>query len=88
MAARSRPVLYLLHFDPPYRHAGHYLGYTEDLEGRLARHKRGKGGVLIKAAVRAGCSVVVARTWGNGSRDEERRLKGRSLRPLCPICFE
>jgi hypothetical protein len=28
-------MLYLLHFDPRYRHAGHYLGYTEDVIARF-----------------------------------------------------
>ena len=30
-------VIYLLHFDQPYRHARHYTGWTEDLLDRLDR---------------------------------------------------
>ena len=32
--------VYLLHFDPPYRHAKHYLGYTkaESVKARFERH--------------------------------------------------
>jgi len=28
-------VIYLLHFQRSYRHARHYLGYTDDLDARL-----------------------------------------------------
>jgi hypothetical protein len=31
-------TVYLLHFDRPYRHARHYLGWAEDLDNRLAEH--------------------------------------------------
>src|ERR1022692_399624 len=27
-------VIYMLHFDPPYRHARHYVGWTDDLLDR------------------------------------------------------
>ena len=30
--------VYLLHFEVPYRHAQHYLGWTEDLPTRLKDH--------------------------------------------------
>ena len=36
-------VIYLLHFSHSYRHARHYLGYTENLEQRLAQHRAGRG---------------------------------------------
>ncbi|MBB5085041.1 putative GIY-YIG superfamily endonuclease [Nonomuraea endophytica] len=29
-------TVYLLHFAQPYRHARHYLGWTTDLQARLA----------------------------------------------------
>ena len=34
-------LIYLLHFDRSYRHARHYLGYTENLDARLAAHRAG-----------------------------------------------
>lgn len=81
-------TVYLLHFEPRYRHAGHYLGST--LAGsehdRIADHLTGRGSPLVRAAVDAGCSVVLARTW-RGGRDTERRLKDRKNSPrLCPLC--
>jgi site-specific DNA-cytosine methylase len=31
-------TVYLLHFDRPYKHARHYLGWAESLDARLAVH--------------------------------------------------
>lgn len=80
-------IVYLLHFDKPYYHAQHYLGYTRDLESRIERHKGGNGSPLVAAVVNAGIDIVVARTW-SGDRNLERRLKNRHNTPrqLCPIC--
>ena len=79
-------TVYLLHFDEPYKHARHYLGYTGNLELRVAEHRNGTGARLMRAVVEAGISFVVARTW-EGDRAFERRLKQRgSAVRLCPIC--
>ena len=82
-------VVYLLHFDPPYKHAGHYIGVTnrgDDYLDRVAEHQRGEGAVLTRYARRAGCKITLARVWLDVPRRHEMRLKGRSARPLCPIC--
>lgn len=85
-------TLYLLHFDPPYRHAGHYLGYVqggpENVDRRLAEHIAGQGSPLVRAAVAAGSTVTVARTWLDSDRTTERRLKNgkNGRRRLCPTC--
>ena len=79
-------VVYLIHFDRPYKHARHYLGYTEDLPKRLSLHKCGLGARLMEVVRNAGIDWVVARTWP-GDRTLERRLKNRKESPrLCPIC--
>jgi hypothetical protein len=80
-------VVYLLHFQAPYRHARHYLGWTANLERRLARHQAGHGSPLVAAVVGAGIAVELAATWP-GDRHDERRLHRRknSPRQLCPIC--
>lgn len=80
--------IYLLHFDPPYRHAGHYLGVTnrDDVTARVAEHVAGHGANLCRVARRAGSRILLARTWRDVPRRHENRLKGRSLRPLCPLC--
>lgn len=81
--------LYLLHFDPPYLHAGHYLGYSDDIERRVAEHlaANGKASPLVRAALHAGSDVTVARTWPRLGRREERRLKRQGgLSRHCPRC--
>jgi hypothetical protein len=81
--------LYLLHFEPRYRHARHYLGFSPDIIGRLLEHTRGgrKSSPLIRAALGAGCRLELVRVWLGAGRTEERRLKvqGSSCR-LCPVC--
>jgi hypothetical protein len=71
---------YLLHFDPPYRHARHYLGWTEHLEQRLARHQAGGGARLMTVITDAQITWRLARTW-EGTRAAERRLKNRAATP-------
>jgi hypothetical protein len=80
-------LIYLLHFERSYRHARHYLGYTDDLEARLPAHRAGRGSPLVAAAVRDGIDFRLAATWP-GDRREERRLHRyrNSPRRLCPIC--
>lgn len=87
-------AIYLLHFSEPYQHAQHYLGFVdtdrhsfeEALESRLEFHRKGRGSRLLRAVSKAGIDWVVARTWKDGTRTDERRLKGRSNTRLCPIC--
>lgn len=81
--------LYLLHFDPAYRHAAHYLGWAASIDRRVAEHLAGgaKSSPLVKAAVSAGSDVRLVRTWPGGSRILERRLKRQGgLSRHCPDC--
>ena len=83
----SKGVVYLLHFDFPYCHARHYMGYSVDLDQRLKAHRNGRGARLIEVITAAGTGFSVARTW-NGDRHLERSLKRRKKSPaLCPICL-
>ena len=66
-------VIYLLHFSHSYRHARHYLGYTENLEQRLAQHRAGRGSPLIAAAIADGIELELAATWPGDRHDERRR---------------
>jgi hypothetical protein len=47
----------------PYRHAGHYMSWTQDLDARIEAHRAGKGARLIQVITAAGLGFVVARTW-------------------------
>ena len=79
-------MVYLLHFDRPYKHAKHYMGYTENLEKRIERHVRGDGSGLVRAVVEAGIGFQVAKIW-EGTRAFERYLKNqKNACRLCPIC--
>lgn len=81
-------TVYLLHLDRPYKHARHYVGWTEeDLARRLEQHRAGQGSPLLRAAGAVGIGFKVARLWENHTRLKERRLKrsGGATR-YCPLC--
>jgi predicted GIY-YIG superfamily endonuclease len=79
-------TVYLIHFDTPYRHARHYIGWTHDLDARIQAHHRGHGARLIEVINDAGITWRVVRTWPGG-RDRERAIKNRHEAPrLCPAC--
>ncbi|MFG2059689.1 hypothetical protein ACGFI9_37325 [Micromonospora sp. NPDC048930] len=79
-------TVYLLHFDQPYQHAKHYIGWTDDLDTRLADHAAGRGARLMAVITAAGITFRLARTW-TGTRARERQLKrqGGASR-CCPLC--
>ena len=85
--------LYLLHLEPRYKHAGHYLGFTPDLrvDRRAREHMDGvqhKASPLVLAALKAGCTVVISRRWEGTQYDRraERAKKTRGHARLCPLC--
>jgi len=78
-------TIYLLHFDRPFGHARHYLGWTRDLEARLAAHGKASGSALMRAVADAGIGWRLAATW-QGDRYRERQLKARGHTRKCPIC--
>lgn len=79
-------TVYLLHFDQPYKHARHYIGWTEDLLARLDQHARGCGARLMTVISRAGIGFTLARVC-EGTRATERAIKncGGAVR-YCPLC--
>ncbi len=79
-------TIYLIHFDRPYKHAKHYVGWTTNLERRMKKHRSGKGARLLRVIQNAGIGWVVAKTW-EGTRKNERKFKKRKDTPRqCPIC--
>jgi len=79
-------TIYLLHFEPPYKHARHYLGIAHDLDQRIAQHQAGNGARLTQVATNHGCKLILVRTW-KGEKTDERKLKNRKNSPtLCPLC--
>ena len=81
-------MVYLLHFDTRYKHAGHYLGSTCDLEARLALHAAGRGARLLHVVQAAGITWRLARTWPGGKAKERQLKKQRGASRSCPICKE
>lgn len=85
-------MVYLIHFEQPYHHARHYIGFTdgdETLEQRIDRHRRGDGAKLLRAVSQAGIEFKVVRVWEHGDRTMERRLKSRKKAwRYCPVCRE
>jgi len=80
-------MVYLLHFDRPLHHAGHYVGFTNNLEKRIETHRHGNGSRLVRAIIKNGNDFVVARTWDDGDRSLERHIKNQKNGPrFCPIC--
>lgn len=80
-------MVYLLHFHTPFKHARHYLGYTDNLTSRIEAHSHGRGARLMEVVTEAGITWEVARTWSDGTRIKERQLKNRkNTWKLCPIC--
>ena len=45
--------VYVLHFEPGYHHAHHYIGWAHDVDARLAEHRSGSGSPLLRAALAA-----------------------------------
>lgn len=78
--------VYLIHFDTKIGHARHYLGYTIDVDRRMAMHRRGAGARLMEVVKERGVTWTIA--WVRiGDRTEERRLKNyHNSAKLCPLC--
>src|SRR5262245_6920770 len=83
-AMKNSGTVYLIHFNRAYKHARHYLGYSEHLDKRITDHLCGMGARLMEVVTLAGIEWKVSRTWP-GDRKFERQLKNRKQAPkLCP----
>lgn len=82
----KQSIVYLIHFDQPYKHAKHYLGFSGNVSTRLHQHTLGNGARLMQVIKEAGIQWRVVRVWA-GDRALERLLKLQHNSPrLCPIC--
>lgn len=83
--------VYILHFDRPYKHARHYIGYSNDDPekegGRIEKHRNGQGANLTKVLKENGIGFTLDRVWVDVDRNFERRKKksGGGSRH-CTIC--
>jgi predicted GIY-YIG superfamily endonuclease len=79
-------TVYLLHFDRPYRHARHYVGWASNVTRRLAEHEAGRGARLLTVVRAAGIGWQLARMWPGG-RARERQIKRQGGHARhCPLC--
>ncbi len=84
-------VVYLLHFERPISPDStcqHYIGFANNLESRIAYHRKGRSGVrLLEVAYERGIGFVVARVWEGETKEFECKLKRQNNSPrFCPIC--
>lgn len=91
-------TVYLLHLDTPLPRgvsargkalqAGHYIGWTDDLAGRILEHSEGRGARFTRVCVERGIGFRLARTWDGMGRSFERMLKTKIKNApwLCPLC--
>jgi hypothetical protein len=81
-------TVYVLHFEPAYKHARHYIGWTEGegVSARLDVHLRGRGSPLIRAAVAAGVQVQLAATHPGTGYSERRLKRWHKTGQFCAIC--
>jgi hypothetical protein len=82
-------IVYLLHFERSHRHARHYIGFTQNLEQRLAEHRAGRESPpLITEAIADGIDFQLAAIWDGDRHDEPRLHRQKNTRArLCPICI-
>lgn len=79
--------IYLLHFSKNLCHARHYIGASQNVEKRVAEHKKNPRPKILKACKENDITFDIVRVWKNKERGFERLLKNRKNAPeLCPIC--
>lgn len=92
-------TVYLLHLNQPLSRgtsskgqvleAQHYIGFTDDLAGRIKAHIEGRGARFVQVCLERGIDFELARVWGGAlaTRRFERRLKNyKKPKRFCPIC--
>jgi len=80
-------MVYLIHFNSKYKHALHYIGYTNNLTERIQKHKIGKGARLLQVINDHGITWEVVRIWKDANRKFELNLKKqKNAKRFCPIC--
>jgi len=84
---KGEGFVYLIHFNEPFKHAKHYVGWTTDVESRILCHKEGRGARLMQVLNENGIDWQLVRVWEGASRGFERKIKNMKKTSLyCPIC--
>jgi hypothetical protein len=88
----QRGDVYILHLDPPYKHAAHYSGFgpekTGGAAGRVADQAAGGPAAarLMQVQREAGGTFRIGRVWHGVTREREVRVKESSAAKYCLIC--
>ena len=86
-AADTPGTIYLLHYTVRTKHGRqHYLGWSTNIEKRVALHRRGRGARLVAQALAAGIALDLVRVWPDADRAQERTLKRGGPKGYCPKC--
>lgn len=83
--------VYVIHFDTPFHHAQHYVGWTQEpnIERRMDRHFKGAGARIMRAVSAEGITWSVVRVFHNVDRHFERWLKDQKRTgDFCPVCSD
>jgi len=82
-------MVYLLHLEPAFKRARHFVGATSDPSTALAL-ARGDVPIidapLLVAARDAGVQFTVERTWVGGERERARIRSQKGAATFCPLC--
>lgn len=82
-------MVYLLHLDPAFKRARHYLGATSDpsiVAQLLVSTVPILDAPVLVAARAAGSVPTLARTWPGGERERARLRSQKSAKHFCPTC--
>jgi hypothetical protein len=88
----QRGDVYILHLDPPYKHAAHYSGFSPEagdgVQARIADHAGGGQAAarLMQVQHEAGGTFRIGRIWRGVTREREVRVKESSASKYCLIC--
>ena len=88
----QRGDVYILHLDPPYKHAAHYSGFgpasTGGAAARVADQAAGGPAAarLMQVQREAGGAFRIGLVWHDVTREREVRVKESSAAKYCLIC--
>ena len=85
-------IVYIIHFNEPYKHAKHYTGITNDFYLRMKAHLKGKGAKLPYIVLKSGIGMKFF-IWKNNlnfkeAKKEEKRIKKviKNTARICKYC--
>ena len=87
----SDGITFLVHIDPPYRHARHYFGWASSpaaAQDAIRRLTTGRSAVrLLKAAYDSGSKFRITRTWHSTTIMGVTRMRQQgNARKYCKEC--